>query len=202
MILEANDLIDWIADREALLIAAWTPELVAALEWDEPLAEALAGELHSAMMTTLLRRGTESNFLKLIAQSGTGNEPKAEKALAERFFTVTLTLARAAARRIREDRTSQTFPYRRANVLNDTRAKPGYLALEGVLLPRDHPFWHRWLPPLDIDDCRCFVRPLTRRQFTQLGEPITSEAELAEREARLSAAWPPAFEPLLDFRLA
>ncbi len=201
MILEANDLINWIADREVLLIAAWTPELLAALAWDKPLAEALAGELHAAMMTTLLRRGTESNFLNLIARSGTGIGPKAEKAVAGRFYDVTLKLARAASRRTRDDQTSAYFPYNLARVLNDGRAKPGYLALDGILLPNNHPFWRRWLPPLDIDDCRCTVSRLTQHQFKRHGEPVTTEAELAEREARLSAAWPPAFEPLLDFRL-
>ncbi|MBB3941761.1 uncharacterized protein with gpF-like domain [Novosphingobium fluoreni] len=200
MILETNDLIDWIADRELLLITAWTPELVAALEWNEPLAEALAGELHAAMMTTLLRRGTESNFLNLIARSGIGIEPKAEKAVAGRFYDVTLKLARAASRRRREEASRLIFAYRRATVVNDDRAKPGYHALDGILLPFDHPFWRRWYPPIDIDDCRCSVAPVTRSQFARLGEPVTSEDELAERESRLSAAWPPAFERLLDFQ--
>jgi len=199
MILAADDLLDWIADRGALLTAAWGPQIEATLVWDRPFADAFAAELHTAMVTTLLRGGDEKNFLGLITRSNTGLDAKVERTLAERFYNVTLKLARAASRHVREDRIRRTFPLKRAWVVGDTRTSPGHFALDGIVLPYDHPFWQKWHPPLDMD-CRCAASPLTRGQFERSGLAITSEAELTDREARLYGAWPIEFLPLLDFR--
>ena len=199
MILAADDLLDWIADRDTLLIAAWSPQIGAALGWDRPFADALAAELHTAMVTTLLRKGDEKNFLGLIARSNTGLDTKVERPLADRFYNVTLKLARAASRHVREDRTRRTFPFKRAWVVGDTRTNPGHLALNGIVLPYGHPFWQRHHPPLDMD-CRCTASPMTQGQFERSGLAITGEAELTDREMRLCGAWPAEFLPLLDFR--
>lgn len=199
LILEAGDLIDWIADRDRLLVAAWTPELHANLSWEHPYAEAFASELHSLMITTMLGKGTEVDFLKMVARSNTGLKRASEKAVAERFYNVTLKLAQAASRRDRQSRTRAVFPYLRTTFVGDSRTNPGHLALAGIILHRDHSFWSRWHPPLDMD-CRCGTIAMTKGQFDRHGEPVTGELELAEREKRLSGAWPPAFQPLLDFR--
>ena len=199
MIIPSDDLTDWVADRDKLLIAAWTPELSKALEWETPFAEAFAVELHDAMMATMLKQGTEVNFVKLIARSGTGLDPRTEKAVADRFYNVTLKLARASSRFNREARSRSVFPYLRGYGVTDSRSDPGHAALHGIILPQQHPFWRKWHPPLDMD-CRCGTIPMLPGQLARSGLAITSEEELADRESRLSAAWPPAFEPLLDFR--
>lgn len=199
MILESNDLTDWVADREALLVAAWTPEICKTLGWDHVFAEALAGELHAGMVESMLKRGTEVNFVNLIARSRTGLDPKTEKMVAERFYNVTLKLAREASRHERYQRSAAAFPYLRGIVVGDARTNKGHLALAGIVLSSDHPFWKRWHPPFDMD-CRCGTIAMTRRQFERSGLQLTSEAELAEREAQLSGRWPEAFQPLLDFR--
>jgi hypothetical protein len=199
MALASDDLVDWIADRQALLIAAWTPQIEAALSWDRPFSEVFAGELHNAMHTTLLRGGTEMNFFGVILRSNTGLDEKIERTLAERFYSVTLKLARAASRSARWDLIRSSFPVKRSWVVGDSRTNAGHLALDGIILPHDHPFWQRWHPPLDMD-CRCSVTIMTQGQFERSGQAITSNAELADRESRLRGAWPIEFLPLLDFR--
>jgi hypothetical protein len=200
MILASPDVPEWIASHEAGLIAAWTEELQAALSWEQPFAEALAGELHAAMLTTLLRNGTEREFVASVERSNTGLERLAERAVADRFYSVSLKLARAASRTDREGRSRLALPFLRADVLTDGRELPGSEALSGIILPWDHPFWREWLPPLHPDDIRATYRGLTRGQLERSGEAVTSEDELAWRKAHLTVRWPEAFEPLLDFR--
>lgn len=101
MILEAGDLIDWIADHHRLLVAAWAPELHVNLLWERPYAEAFADELHSLMVTTMLGKGTGVDFLKMVARSNTGLERAREEAVAERFYNVT-----ALDRRMKDDPSS------------------------------------------------------------------------------------------------
>jgi hypothetical protein len=151
------------------------------------------------MVTTLLREGDEKNFLDLVSRSNTGLDAQVERLLADRFYNVTLKLARAASRHVREGRTRQTFPFKRAWVVGDARTNPGHLALSGVVLPYEHPFWQRHHPPLDMD-CRCTASSMTRGQFERSGLAITGEAELVDRETRLCGTWPIKFLPLLDFR--
>lgn len=151
------------------------------------------------MVTTMLGKGTEVDFLKMFDRRSTGFERANGRVVAERFYYVTLKLARAASRKKRENRVRSIFPYIRTTVVGDSRTNPGHLALKGIVLPRDHSFWTRWRPPIDMD-CRCGTISMTRGQFERYGEPATSERELASREARLFGAWPLAFQPLLEFR--
>lgn len=200
MILQSDDLIDWIADRDQLLIAAWAPELQTYLSWEPPYAQAFAGELHALMVKSMLGNGTGGDFLKLASRSNTGLDRATQKTVVERFYNVTLKLARAASRRHREDRTRAVFTYVRTTVVGDGNTNPGHLPLAGIILPSGHSFWSRWKPPLDMD-CRCGTISMTKGQFERCGKPVTSEQELAARETRLTANWPPAFHPLLDFRV-
>jgi len=52
------------------------------------------------------------------------------------------------------------------------------------VLPVDHPFWTRWWVPLGFR-CRCSIIPMTRAQLARWSGGITSDADLADREARL-----------------
>jgi hypothetical protein len=197
--LGAGDMIDWLADRETLLIAAWTQEIAIQLSLERVLAEVLSAELYNHMLTTWLREGSYENFLKLASRSNSGRDLKTETQVAERFYDVTLKLARAADRKTRYDRTRNALPYLRTIVVDDGRHKEGHRAFGGIILLADHPFWKKWFPPLEMD-CRCGVIQLTHAQFEREGYEITNDDELAWREANLSASWPTHFLPLLDFR--
>lgn len=198
MILAADDIVDWISDREPLLLAAWTPQLAAITSWEEPFAEALASELHSAMVTVLLNRGTEVDFFRLVGRLGLGLDLKHERALADRFYGVNLTLARAA-RRHAQDSKATALPFKYGTVVGDARTDPSHLPLADVLLPREHPFWTRWQPPFGMD-CRCGTIGMTSGQLARSGRSITPDEALPAIEAQLRDTWPSEFRPLLDFR--
>lgn len=51
--------------------------------------------------------------------------------------------------------------------MEDERVRPAHRALDGVVLPKDDPFWEDHLPPWDWG-CRCRVRPLNARQVDQI----------------------------------
>lgn len=198
MIIAADDIVDWVSDRGDLLIAAWTPQIAAMTDWEVPYAEALAGELHDGMVTSLLRGGTEANFLNLVARSNTGLDPRTERDLAERFFGVTLKLARAAHRHA-QDGKATALPFKYGTIVGDARTDPSHLPLADVLLPREHPFWTRWQPPFGMD-CRCGTIGMTNGQLARSGRSITPDEALPAIEAQLRDAWPAEFRPLLDFR--
>lgn len=199
MIVGAGDIIDWIADRQQLLVGAWTIEINVATGWDSPFAEALASELHDAMTMALLNKAGERGFFDLVAQSNTGLSRIAERQIADRFFGVTLKLARAACRSERERRNARTIPFKRGFVVGDSRTDPAHLPIAEVLLPIEHDFWSRWHPPFG-PDCRCGAMTMTRSQLDRSPRVVTSEAALATIERQLVDTWPAAFKPLLDFR--
>ena len=199
MIVRSDDLVDWILDRQGLLIAAWAPQLSAELDWEPPFAEVLAGELHDGMVTTIMRGGTERQYFGLVGRLNTGIEPTHERRLAARFFSVSLSLARAASRHQRELRSRSAMPFKRGTVVGDARTDPSHLPLADLLLPADHTFWGRLHPPFGMD-CRCGALPMTRGQFARLGRPLTSPAELTAIEAQLQDVWPAEFMQLLGFR--
>lgn len=195
MQIEASDLVDWISDRHAALVDAWASEPAFAI-FDSDLVNHVVEVLHTSMLEVMVGNGDERDFMTRVSRN---TSVTVEGTLGLRFFQVTLKLARAAARSSREKRTAAVFPYRRASVVGDSRTHQGHLALSDIVLPRDHSFWRRWHPPLEMD-CRCSAIVMTRGQFERSGLDITDPTALAEKEARLMGSWPKAFEPLLDFR--
>lgn len=151
------------------------------------------------MLTTMLRQGTERDFFSLVGSLNTGIEATTEHGIADRFFAVSLKLARAASRHARELRFRGAMPFKRGMVVGDQRTDAAHLPLADVLLPADHVFWHRWHPPFGMD-CRCGALSMTRGQLLRSGRSITTSDALAMIEAQLRDTWPPEFAPLLDFR--
>lgn len=198
MLLAADDLAEWVADRASLLNAAWASYFT---KLAQPLSPGPSYRAAAVLQHTMLEALQCDGFDEGFAVRAQNREPalKGRLELVEQYYTVTLKLARAAARRAREARTSSAFPYRSTTVVGDGRTDPRHLALEGIVLHRDHPFWRRYHPPLGMQ-CRCGTIMLTRGQFERRGLKITSEMDLAERVATLPDDWPEEFEPLLDFR--
>lgn len=65
----------------------------------------------------------------------------------------------------------------------DDRVRPSHLALHGIVLPKDDPFWEDHMPPWEWG-CRCQARPLTRG--------------MVERIRRADATLPPEDRRVLD----
>jgi hypothetical protein len=109
-------------------------ELVMAVDWDAPFAEAFTAELHQAMLTTFLRGGDQGNFLGLVARSNTGLDRTTERKVAEPFYSVTLNLARAAVRSNHYAVTAAALPWIKAFTVRDSRTHVGHRALDGIIL--------------------------------------------------------------------
>lgn len=58
------------------------------------------------------------------------------------------------------DRQRDVFPYWQYLTMGDDHVRPEHAALNGVVLPADHPFWRDHYPPWDYG-CRCQVVPLS-----------------------------------------
>ncbi len=46
--------------------------------------------------------------------------------------------------------------------------RPDHVAMDGLILPVDDPFWDEWLPPNGWG-CKCWLRQITRREAERLG---------------------------------
>ena len=67
--------------------------------------------------------------------------------------------------------------------MEDARVRPAHAALDGVILPKDDPFWETHTPPWDWG-CRCRIRPLN--------------PDLVELIRRRDAAKPPEQQRVLE----
>ncbi|WP_448578920.1 phage head morphogenesis protein [Thermosphaera sp.] len=61
------------------------------------------------------------------------------------------------------DRHRDAFPFWMYQTFEDSRVRPAHAALDGLVLPADHPFWRDHYPPWDWG-CRCQVVPLTEEE--------------------------------------
>lgn len=116
----------------------------------------------------------------------------------ELIYDTNLRVARGAGRWERYRRTAAAFPYLRGVTARDERVRhpprsplSDHRAFDGLILPVSHPFWSRWFVPLGFR-CRCSVIQMTRSQLARYRGGVTSEEELAQREARLGE---PIFAP-------
>ncbi len=100
-------------------------------------------------------------------------------------FRHNLSRAHAASRKAAFDEPAMAdlFPYLRYSAIRDERTRPSHLALDGIVLRRDDPFWASFTPPWDWG-CRCMVIPLMAEQVEATGiEVRTDGAELVEQLA-------------------
>lgn len=65
--------------------------------------------------------------------------------------------------------------YLQYDAVNDDRTRPEHAAMDGIILPLDHPFWRTHFPPNGWY-CRCTVRDYTRSQLERRGLRVTSDA--------------------------
>lgn len=68
--------------------------------------------------------------------------------------------AYAAAQARVQDELIEVFPYRQYISTDDFAVRPSHAALNGIVLPADHPFWEKHTPPWEWN-CRCDVVELT-----------------------------------------
>lgn len=194
-----DDLIVWIASRDPQAIGSWRE--LSAEEYTRSFAAArttgagVIGDLYREYMATIESQGTEQDFanrvLPILRRKGwlAGSGVNVARRV-QLIYDTNLRLSRAAGQWSRYQKTLRTFPYLRGVTARDERVRrppksdSDHNAFDGIILPADHAFWTRWFPPLGFR-CRCSVIQMTRSQLARWNSDITTEADLAEREARL-----------------
>lgn len=196
----AADIEEWLLAKEPQAIGSYRD--LAPQEYGRAFTAAqtagtdIADDLYFALVDVVGRSGTEEDFSKLVTpilkQKGwlKGDDGSIATRVAL-IYDTNLRLGRAAGRWSRYQSTKAAFPYLRAFTAEDDRVRhppksphSDHRAWDGIILPIDHDFWTRWFPPLGFR-CRCGVVQMTRSQLARYKDGITSDEELADREARL-----------------
>lgn len=190
----------WVVSKNPVASGAWNE--IGAAEHARSFTAArtagtdIADDLYFGLVDTLSRGGTEQDFTDLVTpilrkKGWLGGDQGEIARRVELIYDTNLRVARSAGRWAAFQRTKSAFPYIRAFTVGDERVRhppkskaSDHRAWEGIILPIDHSFWTRWFPPLGFR-CRCGVLQMTRGQLARYKTGITSDAELAEREARL-----------------
>lgn len=105
----------------------------------------------------------------------------------ETIFRTNVQSWYAAGRAEQIQRLKEDFPYLRYSAILDARVRPDHAALDGIILPVDHPFWKSRTPPWGYN-CRCSVIPMTARQAERA---IASAREEGRTIDQLPADLPP-----------
>ncbi len=209
----APDIEAWLLAKDPTAIGAWNTigpeEYGRAFTAARTAGADVIDDLYFGIVDTIGRGGTEDDFAKLVTpilrKKGWLEGDEGRIATRVRLiYDTNLRLARANGRWSRYQATKSAFPYLRAITAGDDRVRhppedkhSDHRAWAGIILPIDHAFWTRWWPPLGFR-CRCGVIQMTRSQLARYKNGITSEAELADREARLGK--PIFLSPVAPFR--
>lgn len=196
----SDDIKRWVDERKPVAINHWNDlgreEHSRSFAVARTAGQDIIDDLYSAFARTVAQGGTEVDFEAAVMPTlrEKGWLPDAsEDQVATRvrlIYDTNLRLARASGRWSRYWSTRSALPYLRGVTGRDERVRhppkseSDHRAWEGIILPIDHPFWTRWFPPLGFR-CRCNVIQMTRSQLARDRRGVTSEADLAAREARL-----------------
>jgi hypothetical protein len=198
---KSDDIRAWVEHRKPLAINRWndigSEEHARSFAVARTAGQDIIGDLYSAFQATVADGGTEVDFERLVMPTlkAKGWLPDAsEDHVANRvrlIYDTNLRLARASGRWTRYQASRAALPYLRGVTGRDERVRhppkspdSDHRAWEGIVLPVDHPFWRRWWTPLGFR-CRCNIIQMSRSQLARAGLGVTSEDDLAEREARL-----------------
>lgn len=95
------------------------------------------------------------------------------------IFSNNMRSARAAGQWKRIQALKDSRPYLEYSAIGDSRTRLNHQALDGLILPVDHPAWLRIFPP-NGHNCRCSVRQLADRDLQRRGLRLSTEAEVAQ----------------------
>jgi uncharacterized protein with gpF-like domain len=202
--LSAGELVRLIEDKAPRAIGNWRElggeEYARAFTVAGTAGYDIVRDLQAGLLEVLAEPGaTEQDFVDrvfpILRQKGwladRSNAQVATRLLL--IYDTNLRTSQAVGRWNRIQKTKAALPYLYSYTAQDDRVRHppksdhDHRAFEGILLPVDHPFWLRYFPPLGFR-CRCQVVQRTRSQAARLGG-VTSDAELAERIARLGEPW-------------
>lgn len=197
---DSDDIRRWVEQRKPVPLNHWndigSEEHARSFAVARTAGQDVVDDLYQAFHATVGEGGTEVDFeaevMPILRRKGwlPGSTDDQVAARVRLIYDTNLRLARASGRWSRYWSNRSALPYLRGVTGRDERVRrppksqADHRAWEGIILAVDHPFWTRWFPPLGFR-CRCSVIQMTRSQLARRGAAITSEGELAEREARL-----------------
>ena len=111
----------------------------------------------------------------------TGGEVEAQLGSDRRIKTIYDTNLRSAYQKAQYDRTmeSELHPYLMYRAGNSAHHRPQHLAWDGLILPKDDPFWDTHLPPNEYG-CKCFTRAVSeskKRRYERDGIKVPPKAD-------------------------
>ena len=112
------------------------------------------------LQPTLIKKGWWGR--KTMTDPLTGEEIDAQLGSDRRLKTIYDTNLRSAFQKAQYDRTmaSDLHPYLMYRVGNSAHHRPQHLAWDGLILPKDDPFWDKHLPPNEYG-CKCYTRAIS-----------------------------------------
>lgn len=199
-----TDLIEYVGAKDPRPIGHWrelsSEEYARAFSAARTAGYSVVKDIYDGFLASVGSRETAGEFsdklIPLLKRKGWLNGD--DGAIASRLrliYDTNLRLARSSGQFERYRRTSNALPYLRGVTARDERVRrppksdSDHTAFDGIVLPFSHPFWRKYWTPLGFQ-CRCSIIQMSRSQLARSSYEITSEAELADREARLG---PPVF---------
>lgn len=131
------------------------------------------------LQPTLIKKGWWGR--KKMTDPLTGEEVDAQLGSDRRLKTIYDTNLRSAYQKAQYDRTmeSDLHPYLMYRVGNSAHHRPQHLAWDGLILPKDDPFWDKHLPPNEYG-CKCYTRAISeprKRRYERDGIKIPPKAD-------------------------
>lgn len=198
--MEARDVERWLLAKEPTATGRWNEmgreEYARSFTAARTAGTDIADDLYFGIVDTISRNGTEEDFSRLVEpilrdKGWLGGDAGKIANRVRLIYDTNLRLARASGRWQRYQSSKSAFPYVRGITAGDERVRhppksphSDHTAFAGIILPLDHPFVAKYWTPLGFR-CRCQWVQMTRSQLARYKGGITSEAELADREARL-----------------
>jgi hypothetical protein len=203
--LGTGDIQAWVLAKDPTAIGSYldlAPEEYArAFTAAQTAGTDIANDLYQGIVENLARNGSAADFAQQVipilrAKGWLDGDQGQIASRVQLIYDTNLRLARAAGRWATYQKARFALPYLRAFTVGDERVRhppkskhSDHRAWDGIVLPVEHHFWTMYWPPLGFR-CRCEVVQMTRSEFARYRDGVTSEAELADRIARLG---PPVF---------
>ena len=121
--------------------------------YEQDVLEAFKSEIARSLEEGTPQRESIKRFRDIL--DGAGHKQLGAFHL-ETIFRTNMQMAYGVGRRQSLEDVKDILPLWEYHAVMDDRTRPAHAALDGIILPADHPFWNDHYPPHDFN-CRCSV---------------------------------------------
>jgi len=172
-LLEAQDIKitwDWQEQLAAVRKRAFTVAKVSSAD----ILQTIKEELEKAMKRGDSYTDFKNNLEPLLEQKGYAKKEDGSAWRLDTIYRTNMQSAYMAGRYMEMKEAEAEFPYWQFIAITDNRTTDGCLALNGVILPSNHPFWETNYPPRHYK-CRSRVKALSKRLMERKKLRITPD---------------------------